>query len=47
LLGDAATGPDLSDLFVNGAIPNSDSLGATITAISDVAGGSATLAGAK
>jgi alpha-D-xyloside xylohydrolase len=45
LLGGAATGPDLSDLFVNGAIPGSDSPNVTTTSASNVAGGSATLGG--
>jgi len=45
LLGGAANAPDLSDLFVNGAIPTADSPIVTTVAASNVAGGSATLAG--
>ncbi|MEY2537204.1 MAG: alpha-D-xyloside xylohydrolase [Verrucomicrobiota bacterium] len=45
LLGGAATAPDLSSLFVNGAIPNSDSPGVTTTSASNVSGGNATLGG--
>ncbi|HEY3664252.1 MAG TPA: TIM-barrel domain-containing protein [Chthoniobacterales bacterium] len=44
-LGGAANGPDLSDLFVNGAIPGADSPGVTTTAASNVAAGNATLGG--
>ena len=44
-LGGAATAPDLSDLFVRGAIPTADSPSVTTTAASNVAGGSATLGG--
>lgn len=45
LLGGAATAPDLSDLFVNGAIPSADAPGVTTTAASNVSGGNATLGG--
>jgi len=45
LLGGAANAPDLSDLFVNGAIPTADSPTVTTTVASNVAGGSATLGG--
>ncbi|MEY2486186.1 MAG: alpha-D-xyloside xylohydrolase [Verrucomicrobiota bacterium] len=45
LLGGAATAPDLSSLFVNGAIPNSDSPGVTTTSAANVSGGNATLGG--
>ncbi len=45
LLGGAATAPDLSDLFVNGAIPSADAPSATTTSASNVGGGNATLGG--
>src|SRR5581483_11523047 len=45
LLGGAATAPDLSDLFVNGAIPTGDSPGVATTSASNVSGANATLGG--
>ena len=45
LLGGAGTAPDLSDLFVNGAIPSGDSPSVTTTSASNVGGGNATLGG--
>lgn len=45
LLNAAATPPDLSDLFVNGAIPNGDSPSVVTTSASNVSGGNATLGG--
>lgn len=45
LLGGATSAPDLSDLFVNGAIPNADSPSVTTTSASNVSGGNATLGG--
>jgi alpha-D-xyloside xylohydrolase len=45
LLNAAGSAPDLSDLFVNGAIPNSDSPSVTTTTASNVSGGNATLGG--
>ncbi len=44
-LGGAASAPDLSDLFVAGAIPNSDSPSVTTTSASNVTGANATLGG--
>ena len=45
LLGAAATAPDLSDLFVSGAIPNGDLPSVTTTSASNVSNGNATLGG--
>jgi alpha-D-xyloside xylohydrolase len=45
LFGGAATAPDLSDLFVSGAIPNADSPAVATTSASNVSGGNATLGG--
>jgi phosphatidylinositol-3-phosphatase len=45
LLAGAAAAPDLSDLFVNGAIPNGDSPSVTTTSASNVSGGNATFGG--
>ncbi len=45
LLGGAASAPDLSDLFVNGAFANADSPSVTTTSAFNVAGGNATLGG--
>jgi alpha-D-xyloside xylohydrolase len=45
LLNGAATAPDLSDLFVNGAIPDGDSPSVTTTSAYNVSGGNATLGG--
>jgi alpha-D-xyloside xylohydrolase len=45
LLNGAANAPDLSDLFVNGAIPNADSPSVTTTSASNVSNGNATLGG--
>jgi alpha-D-xyloside xylohydrolase len=45
LLGGAATAPDLSDLFVNGALPSGDSPSVTTTSAFNVSGSNATLGG--
>ncbi len=45
LLGGAANAPDLSDLFVNGALAAPDSPSVTTTVASNVSGGNATLGG--
>ena len=45
LLNGAAAAPDLSDLFVSGAIPNSDLPTVTTTSASNVSGGNATFGG--